>query len=62
MTCDQPKDMSKEVTENGQIQADFEGRALQGMIEKDNSRVSPKFMTQGNGSITETRKSGKELI
>lgn len=54
--------MSKEITENGQIRADFEGRALQGMIEKYNSRVSPKFRTRGTGSITETRKSGKELI
>lgn len=45
MTCDQLKYMSKEVTENGQIWADFEGRALQGMIGKDNSRLSPKFMT-----------------
>ena len=45
MTCDQPKYMSKEVTENGQIRADFEGRVLQRMIGKDNSRVSPKFTT-----------------
>lgn len=30
--------MSKAVTENGQIWADFEDRALQGMIGKDNSR------------------------
>lgn len=51
--------MSKE---KGQIRADFEGRSLQGMTEQDNSRVSPKFMIRGTGSITETRKSGKELI
>lgn len=35
---DQPKDMSKAVTENGQIWADFEDELFQGMIGKDNSK------------------------